>query len=139
MSNTTPTAPFMLIFRESPDYYAGMSAEKRRQILSTWNAWYDDLASQGKAVGGNALDIATSRTISGERGERLVDGPYAEAKEAIAGYFLLNVSGMEEATEIARRCPNLAYGMTVEVRPLANACHIAKSLGMDSMHEPVRS
>ncbi len=133
MSTTTPTAPFMLIFRESPEYYAGMSADKRRQILITWNAWYDGLARQGKATGGNALDIATSRTVSGANGERIIDGPYAEAKEAIAGYFTLNVSGMEEATEIARHCPNLAYGMTVEVRLLATACHIAKSLGMDSM------
>jgi hypothetical protein len=132
----TKTAPFMLIFRESPEYYSGMSAEQRRQILSTWNAWYDGLARQGKATGGNALDITSSRTVSGERGERLVDGPYAEAKEAIAGYFMLSVSDMEEATEIARRCPNLRYGMTVEVRPLATACHIAKSLGMDSMQLP---
>ncbi|ATC65673.1 hypothetical protein CMV30_17925 [Nibricoccus aquaticus] len=135
----TTAVPFMLIFRESPEYYSGMSEDKRRQILSTWNAWYDGLARQGKATGGNALDIATSRTVSGPHGERLVDGPYAEAKEAIAGYFMLSVSGMEEATEIARHCPNLAYGMTVEVRPLATACHIAKSLAMDSMREPIRS
>ena len=135
----TNTAPFMLIFRESPEYYAGMSVEKRRQILNTWNAWYDGLARQGKATGGNALDIMSSRTVSGERGERIVDGPYAEAKEAIAGYFMLSVSGMEEATEIARRCPNLAYGMTVEVRPLAAACHIAKSLGLDSMPIPAQA
>ena len=134
MSNTN--APFMLIFRESPEYYAGMSAEKRRRILSTWNAWYDSLAREGKATGGNPLDMTSSRTVSGERGARIVDGPYAEAKEAIAGYFMLSVSGIEEATEIAQRCPNLAYGMTVEVRPLATACHIAKSLGLDSMREP---
>jgi hypothetical protein len=135
----TPPAPFMLIFRESPEYYAGMSVEKRHQILNTWTAWYDGLARQGKATGGNALDITASRTVSGERGERLVDGPYAEAKEAIAGYFILSVSGMEEATEIARRCPNLRYGMTVEVRPLASVCHIAKSFGLDSMDLPAHA
>jgi len=130
----TKTAPFMLIFRDArPETYDAMSAEQRRQLLANWNAWYDGLAQQGKAVGGNPLEPA-GRVVSGDRGERLVDGPFAEAKEAIAGYFLLNVSDLEEATAIAQRCPNLRHGMTVEVRPVAGACHLAKSLGQTSMH-----
>ena len=64
---------------------------------------------------------------------RVIDGPYAEAKEAVAGYFFLMVSGLEKATEIAQRCPNLKYGMLVEVRPVAGACILARSLGQQTM------
>jgi hypothetical protein len=53
---------------------------------------------------------------------RVVDGPFAEAKEAIGGYFLLSVANLDEATEIAQRCPSLRHGMSVEVRPIAEAC-----------------
>ena len=129
----TNTVPFMLIFRDAqPENYAAMSADQRRQLLENWNAWYDGLVQQGKARSGNPLE-PSGRVVSGER---LVDGPYAEAKEAIAGYFLLEVAGLEEATEIAQRCPNLPYGMIVEVRPVATGCHLAKSLGFDSMRAP---
>ncbi|MGC4071699.1 MAG: YciI family protein [Nibricoccus sp.] len=129
----TSTAPFMLIFRDSkPENYSAMSSQQRQQLLNNWNAWYDGLVQQGKAQGGNPLE-PSGRVVSGDRGERLVDGPFAEAKEAIAGYFLLTVSGLDEATEIAQRCPNLRHGMIVEVRPVAGACHLAKSLGQQTM------
>jgi len=47
---------------------------------------------------------------------------FAESKEAIGGYFLLQVDDLEEAVEIAKRCPALEYGLEVEVRPLAEVC-----------------
>ncbi len=130
MSNT---APFLLIFRDSkPESYEAMTAQERQQLLNAWNAWYDNLIETGKASHGHPLE-ATGRVVSGARGERVVDGPYPEAKEAIAGYFYLHVSDLDEATAIAQRCPNLPHGMLVEVRPVAGACHLAHSLGMDSM------
>lgn len=50
-----------------------------------------------------------------------MDGPFAESKEAIGGYFLLQVSE-EEALEIAKECPALKHGVTVEVRPIVDQC-----------------
>jgi hypothetical protein len=129
----TTTAPFMLIFRDAtPEKYQAMSAQQRQQLLNNWNAWYDDLAETGKASHGHPLETA-GRVVSGDRGERVIDGPYAEAKEAIAGYFFLNVADLDEATAIAQRCPNLPHGMLVEVRPVAGACHLAHSLGQQTM------
>ena len=49
----------------------------------------------------------------------VADGPFAESKEAIGGYFLLAVDTMEEAVEIAKTFPTLDYGASVEVRPIA--------------------
>ncbi len=46
----------------------------------------------------------------------MTDGPYAEGKEIVGGYFMLAVADLDEATAIARQCPGLPLGMTVEVR-----------------------
>lgn len=114
--------PYMLLFRDvGPETYAAMSSEQRDDLMQQWNAWYDGLAAQGKVQHGHPLEPKV-RVVSGTRGERIVDGPFAEAKEAIGGYFLLTVADLDEATEIAQRCPSLRYGMTVEVRPVAEAC-----------------
>ena len=49
----------------------------------------------------------------------VVDGPFTESKEAVAGYILLRVADLDEATKIAKECPGLDYGMSVEVRPIS--------------------
>jgi hypothetical protein len=135
----TKTSPYLLIFRDaSPDVYTNMSAEQRQQLMQQWNAWYDGLAEQGKVEHGNPLEAA-GRVVSGARGERVVDGPFAEAKEAIGGYFFLRVADLEEATEIAQRCPSLKHGMTVEVRPVAEACHALGVKGRPARREPANA
>lgn len=121
------SSPYMLLFHDSsPSRYADMSPEQRQQMLQHWNAWYDGLVADGKLQQGHPLE-PEGRVVSGARGERVVDGPYAESKEAIAGYFFLMVSGIDEATEIAKRCPGLAAGVTVEVRPVAACCPVLKT------------
>jgi hypothetical protein len=52
----------------------------------------------------------------------VADGPFAESKEAVGGYFYLKVADMEEAVEIARQCPGLEHGAIVEVRQVADLC-----------------
>jgi hypothetical protein len=56
------------------------------------------------------------------------DGPFAESKEAIGGYFLLDVPSLDEAVAIAQGCPGLPYGVQVEVRPVAAECPVASEL-----------
>ena len=48
----------------------------------------------------------------------VTDGPFAESKEAIAGFFIIRADSLEEAVEVAKGCPGLEYGQTVEVRPI---------------------
>ncbi|MDQ3119431.1 MAG: YciI family protein [Verrucomicrobiota bacterium] len=120
----TNAAPYMLLFRNSgPENYQYLSPEQRQQLMARWNTWYDDLSAQGKAIEGQPLELER-RLVSGIGGERIVDGPFAEAKEAIGGYVKLMVSGLEEATEIAQRHPALEYGLQIEVRELTHACHL---------------
>ena len=115
---------YMLLFRNSgPENYQHLSPDQRQDLMTRWNAWYDALARDGKAVEGQPLELET-RVVSGARGERVTDGPFAEAKEAIGGYVKLMVSDLEEATEIAQRHPGLAYGLIIEVRELTASCHL---------------
>ena len=123
----TTTNTYLLLFRDAgADRYRALSADERQQLLQQWRDWYDGLAAAWKLQGGHPLESET-RLVSGPRGERVIDGPFAEAKEAIGGYFLLTVAGLEEATAIARQCPSLPLGLTVEVRAVAGVCPVLRA------------
>lgn len=120
----TNRTPYILFFRNSgPENYQHLSPDQRQQLMMRWNAWYDELAAHDKAVEGQPLELET-RVVSGTRGERVIDGPFAEAKEAIGGYVKLKVGSLDEATEIAQRHPGLAYGLQIEVREMTESCHL---------------
>ena len=123
---TTPSSatPYMLLFRNSgPENYQHLSADERQRIITRWNAWFEDLVAQGKAIEGQPLEMET-RLVSGAGGARIVDGPFAEAKEAIGGYVKLLVRDLEEATAIAQRHPGLEFGLRIEIRQLTPDCHL---------------
>jgi hypothetical protein len=86
------------------------------------NSWFERLQSEGRVKGGQPL-AREGRTIAAKRGQ-VIDGPFAEAKEGIGGYLLLEAESLEEAAEIARACPTLHYGITIEVRPVLEECPI---------------
>lgn len=126
--DATPS-PYLLFFRNSgPETHQHLSPEQRQQLVTRWNAWYDGLAAQGKAVEGQPLELET-RLVSGAGGSRVVDGPFAEAKEAIGGYVKLMVRDLAEATAIAQRHPGLAYGLIIEVRAMTANCHLGVTAG----------
>jgi hypothetical protein len=135
----TAASAYMFIFHESsPETYAAMSTEQRRAALERWNAWCDSIAADGRLRQGQPLGSAI-RVVSGTRGAHISDGPFSEAKEFIGGFIIVEAASMEEATEIARRSPSLQYGLEIEIRPVAQACHLARSLGWETMRAPVEA
>lgn len=119
-----PPATYLLLFRNTgPENYQHLSPNQRQEVITRWNAWFDGLVADGKAVEGQPLEVE-ARVVSGAGGGRVTDGPFAEAKEAIGGYVKLLVGGLEEATEIARRHPGLAHGLVIEIRELTPHCHL---------------
>ncbi len=112
----------MLIFR-STDWYKGLSPEQMQQIADNWMAWFNRLKDEGRAIAGNPLE-REGKIVSG-RNRVVSDGPFAESKETIGGYFLLKVNTMDDAVAIAKDCPGLPYGIRVEVRPVAGECPLA--------------
>jgi hypothetical protein len=121
---------YMLIFRGA-DWYKGLSPEQMQQVFDQWMAWFNRLKDQGTAAAGNPLE-PEGKIVSGPNGHVVSDGPFAESKETIGGYFLLNVKTMDAAVAIARECPGLPYGIRVEVRPVAAECPIAEELRADA-------
>lgn len=137
MSETT--AAYMLLFRETtPEAYEAMTPEQRRRSMDEWNAWRDRLDAEGRYLAGHPLEDGR-RIVAATGTGTVTDGPFAEAKELVAGYFLVAADSLDEAEEIARACPNLKHGMRVEVRPVAGACHVAKSLGWETMRAPAEA
>ena len=115
----------MLIFRGT-DWYKGLSPEEMQQISDKWMAWFKGLMASGTAVAGNPLE-REGKIVSGKN--RVVsDGPFAESKETIGGYFLLKVNSMDEALAIAKDCPGLPFGIRVEVRPVAGECPLVEEV-----------
>jgi len=118
--STQAQTGYMLIFRGT-DWHNGLSPEEMQQVAGQWMAWFNRLTEQGKAIAGNPLE-REGKIVSGKNGRMVADGPFAESKEAIGGYFLLQVKSLDEAVAIAKECPGLAYGAVVEVRPVAEQC-----------------
>jgi hypothetical protein len=110
---------YMLLFRGT-QWDRDMSPEQMQRAAGHFMAWFESLKATGKATAGQPLQ-REGRVIT-KNGRTISDGPYAESKEAIGGYFLLNVTSMEEAVQIAKGCPGLDVGITVEVRPVAERC-----------------
>jgi hypothetical protein len=124
---------FLLIFR-STDWYQGLSPEQMQQIADNWMAWFNRLKDEGKCVGGNPLE-REGKIVFG-RNRVVSDGPFAESKESIGGYFLLKVASMDEAVAIAQQCPGLPHGIRVEVRPIAGECPMAMEARAESQLAP---
>ncbi|HEX2861347.1 MAG TPA: YciI family protein [Lacunisphaera sp.] len=112
------TSSFLLLFRNAgADVHAHLTPSQREELARKWNDWFQGLAAQGKVPHASPLGLE-GRVVTGARGERVIDGPYAEGKEVVGGYFFLTVADMAEATAIAQQCPGLSLGLTVEVRPV---------------------
>ena len=128
-TSPTPTAAsFMLLFRNAgPETHAHLTTEQQKVLAKQWNDWYDGLAAKGKVEHGRPLGLG-GRVVSGKQGERVIDGPYAEAKEVIGGYIFLKVADIDEATAIAKNCPGLPLGLTVEVRPVAEVSPVLEDV-----------
>ena len=102
------------------DLPADEAAALRAEELPQWNALFGWIAEQGIAVDGLELDDPhEARVVRVREGETLVsDGPFAETKEQLGGYFLAECKDLDQAIELAQRVPVAATG-SVEIRPLA--------------------
>jgi hypothetical protein len=118
--NTQNHNGFMLLYR-TDEWYNQLSREELQKLINQNKAWFERLTAQGKAVPGRALE-RRGVTVSGKKGAFVMDGPFAESKEAVGGYLILDVDTIEEAIAIAQSSPGLAYGGSIEVRPVAEEC-----------------
>jgi hypothetical protein len=122
MNTRATTGEYMLLFR-GPHWDRGLGGEELQEVMNNVMAWFDGLNQRGKIKAGQPL-APQGRIISGTNGAFVVDGPFAESKEAVGGYLLLEADDFSEARDIARSMPALRYGVSVEVRPVLAECPI---------------
>jgi hypothetical protein len=118
--NTQDQNGYMLLYR-SDEWYNRLSREELQKLMNENSAWMQRLTAQGKARPGRALE-RRGAFVSGKDGRFVTDGPFAESKEAIGGYLLVDVETLDEAIALAQSSPSLAYGGSIEVRPVAEEC-----------------
>jgi hypothetical protein len=110
---------YLLLIYGDMSTFPEMTEDEQSANWKEWTDYSDWLTEKGWMKGGDALkdvDQATSVRVRGE--ERLVtDGPFAETKETLGGYYLLDVENLDDAIEAAGRCPGARYG-TIELRPV---------------------
>jgi hypothetical protein len=113
-SEVPSTVKYVLLICGSEDR---LNDERR---MSAWGEYANELAAAGKVRGGERLrPAATATTLRLSGGERLLsDGPYAETKEQVGGFFVIEASNLDEAVELASKMPHLQDGGTVEIRPI---------------------
>jgi hypothetical protein len=109
----------MLIY-ETPEAFATRKNDENDPYLGAWRAYHRALVAAGVYVGGEPLHPPeTSTTVRVKDGRRQIqDGPFADAKEQLAGFAILELPSLDAALDWAARCPAAAAG-AVEVRPLA--------------------
>ncbi|MEX0805182.1 MAG: YciI family protein [Candidatus Binatia bacterium] len=135
--STQTTSEYMLLFRGTA-WHKGLSPEEIQEVVNQMMAWFDRLTAEGKCKAGKPL-FQEGKIVSQKQGRTVADGPFAESKEAIAGFFLLEVGSLDEAAEIAKDFPGLNHGATVEVRPVAPECALALNSRENSSAQPARA
>lgn len=104
---------FMLIFIGGSDAM-NLSPDEMQKHMQKWFAWIDKLKNKDIYVSGEALTPG-GKTVKGSKAV-ISDGPFAESKEVVGGYFIVKAKSIEDATEIAKDCPDLPLNGVVEVR-----------------------
>jgi hypothetical protein len=95
-------------------------AEVMQQVMAEYNAYTKRLRDSGAFQAGEALQpVPTATTIRQQDGRNVTtDGPFAETKEALGGFYIVEARDLDEALELGAACPGLKYGSAIEVRPV---------------------
>src|SRR5207237_9779487 len=108
MSTTSiAKSDYLLLFRGNV-WDKGLSPAQLQKVVSDWMAWFERLKAEGKCVGGHPLEDE-GKVISGKQ-RAVADGPFAESKEEIGGYFYLTLADEKEAMEIGTQSPLVEIG-----------------------------
>jgi hypothetical protein len=111
---------YMLLIYTDENRFAGMSEADMQADMGAWFAYTEAIRGSGDSSGGEALQptgTATTVRDDGNGGPLVTDGPFAETKEQLGGYYLLDVENLDKAIEWGHKCPAAKYG-TIELRPI---------------------
>jgi len=115
---------YMLLIYADPAEFARLSDGERQGIYPEYRQFTDSIAKSGNYRAGDPLEpVSAAATVRLRKGKRMVtDGPFAETKEHLGGYYLVDAKDLDEALGIAARIPSARFG-AVEVRPIMKIEH----------------
>jgi hypothetical protein len=110
---------YMLLIYSDEERVRATPKEDLNKMLPAYAAYSEALKKAGVVLGGERLQFAsTATTVRVQDGKtKVLNGPYAEAKEQLAGFYMIDVPDLDSALSWAARCPGAAFG-TIEVRPI---------------------
>jgi hypothetical protein len=110
---------YLLIFYGDEQAMLATPPQATNERMAAYGAYMEAMKKAGVIVGANRLKPTnTASTVRVANGKtQVIDGPYAETREQLGGYFLINVPDLDAAISWAARCPGAAHG-TMEVRPI---------------------
>jgi hypothetical protein len=108
---------YMLLLHDNPNAFANVSPEAMQKVVEKYIAWGKKLREAGVMRAGDKLTDEPGRVMRRKDGQVYVtDGPYSESKELLGGYYMIEADTYDKAVELARDCPQLEFGGTIEVR-----------------------
>jgi hypothetical protein len=110
---------YLCLIYESEQQAANATQAQTEAVIQEYGAFTEDIAKSGNLIAGDALQPTTTATSVRIRNGKVstTDGPFAETKEQLGGYYLINAKDLNEAIQIAGRIPSAKTG-TIEVRPV---------------------
>lgn len=110
---------YLLLLHSDESGFAALSDAQRHEGVAAYAAYTEALRKAGVLVGSDRLQpVSTATTVRIENGKtRVLNGPYAESKEQLGGYYLIDTPDLDGALSWAARCPGASHG-TIEVRPV---------------------
>lgn len=127
---------YTLFLRNETIDFASYSPEEMQRIMSDFDAWNKQMISEGQLIASASLQGGGGKTL---RGGVVTDGPYSEAKEAVAGLLLIQAADLDQAAAIAAACPFLPRGGSVEVRLLGELDFEDAALAIVEAHSRKRA
>lgn len=108
---------YMMILHDSMSDLAAFAPAELQKIVMKYKTWSDKLGAKGNLSGGEKLTDEGGKHLTARNGKMVVkDGPYAEAKEVVGGYFLIEAKDYAEAAKLCEDCPHLELNGRIELR-----------------------
>ena len=111
---------YLLLIYHVESQWDALTEDELQQVYTKYRSLREDLIKSGNWIGGNQLQpVSTASTVRLKDKKPLItDGPFAETKEQLGGYFLVEANNLDDALKIAGRIPSVALGGSIEVRPV---------------------
>ena len=110
---------YLLLIYSNENVMATMGESERGQVMGKYMAYSSSIKKSGNYIGGEALQpTATATTVRVREGKTLsTDGPFAETREQLGGFYFVEAKDLDEAISLAARIPSAVHG-SIEVRPI---------------------